>query len=159
MTALSDSQLMTLLLQAPLLDRVMPALPEALQQQFLDLEVRAAHAYNAGTWAVIKSPSPLEGEGGVGGLSPRSHMLINSPLPNPPPQGGREVETFTNPPAEKPTREETQQLLGTTYMALDGHDYERRQLRSVMDALELMPSARRKNVVEQVMDTVKGWFR
>ena len=37
-----------------------------------------------------KSPSPLEGEGGVGGLSPQSNILRDSPLPNPPPQGGRE---------------------------------------------------------------------
>ena len=38
------------------------------------------------------SPSPLVGEGGVGGISPRtqaSNVLKDSPLPNPPPQGGR----------------------------------------------------------------------
>ena len=38
------------------------------------------------------SPSPLVGEGGVGGLSPRSNMLRHSPLPNPPPQGGRGLQ-------------------------------------------------------------------
>jgi len=41
----------------------------------------------------FSSPSPLVGEGGMGGLSPRSQAssaLIEPPLPNPPPQGGRE---------------------------------------------------------------------
>ena len=40
----------------------------------------------------LTSPSPLEGEGGVGGTSPQaqSKSLKDSPLPNPPPQGGRE---------------------------------------------------------------------
>ena len=38
------------------------------------------------------SPSPLVGEGGVGGIFPRvrSKPLRVPPLPNPPPQGGRE---------------------------------------------------------------------
>ena len=40
----------------------------------------------------IPAPSPLEGEGGVGGISPQSNMLKDSPLPNPPPQGGRELK-------------------------------------------------------------------
>ena len=37
------------------------------------------------------SPSPLVGEGGVGGIFPQtqSNTLQDSPLPNPPPQGGR----------------------------------------------------------------------
>jgi len=38
---------------------------------------------------VLSSPSPLVGEGGEGGLSPTSHTRKDSPLPNPPPQGGR----------------------------------------------------------------------
>ena len=45
-------------------------------------------------FAALSSPSPLEGEGGVGGLPPQSHMLKDSPLPNPPPQGGRELEAY-----------------------------------------------------------------
>ena len=40
----------------------------------------------------IPAPSPLEGEGGVGGISPQSNMLKDSPRPNPPPQGGRELK-------------------------------------------------------------------
>ena len=39
---------------------------------------------------IFSSPSPLEGEGGVGGISPQSTVLKDSPRPNPPPQGGRE---------------------------------------------------------------------
>ena len=39
----------------------------------------------------LSSPSPLEGEGRVGGISPQSNMLKDSPLPNPPPQGGRRL--------------------------------------------------------------------
>ena len=31
---------------------------------------------------LLSSPSPLEGEGGVGGISPRSHVLRDSPLPS-----------------------------------------------------------------------------
>ena len=48
----------------------------------------------------LSSPSPLEGEGGVGGLSPQTHALIDSPHPNPPPQGGREIITRLTHPAE-----------------------------------------------------------
>lgn len=47
---LNDSQLVALLAQGPQLDQVMPALPDAMQQQFLDLVVRAGNAYNAGVW-------------------------------------------------------------------------------------------------------------
>ena len=36
------------------------------------------------------SPSPLEGEGGVGGRPQAAEQAV-SPLPNPPPQGGREI--------------------------------------------------------------------
>ena len=47
------------------------------------------------SWWVLSdrfsSPSPLEGEGGVGGMFQQlSWRLAGSPLPNPPPQGGRE---------------------------------------------------------------------
>ena len=43
------------------------------------------------------SPSPLVGEGGMGGNFPhtmQSNMLNDPPLPNPPPQGGREQITM-----------------------------------------------------------------
>ncbi len=39
----------------------------------------------------ISSPSPLVGEGGERGVSPQSHALMVSPLPNPLPQGEREL--------------------------------------------------------------------
>ena len=39
----------------------------------------------------LTSPSPLVGEGGVGGIYPQSYIPQHPPLPNPPPQGGREV--------------------------------------------------------------------
>ena len=38
------------------------------------------------------SPSPLEGEGGVGGMSPQSVVLKDTPLPNPLPQGERGLD-------------------------------------------------------------------
>ncbi len=39
---------------------------------------------------IIKNPSPLVGEGRVGGKLQQKKMRRGSPLPNPPPQGGRE---------------------------------------------------------------------
>jgi len=46
-----------------------------------------------GLYHFIEIPSPLVGEGGAkrreGGNFPQPNMLIDTPLPNPPPQGGR----------------------------------------------------------------------
>ena len=38
------------------------------------------------------TPSPLEGEGGVGGKPQYGSLLKRTPLPNPPPQGGRGIK-------------------------------------------------------------------
>ena len=51
---------------------------------------------------LFPSPSPLEGEGGVGGLSPRSNALKYPPLPNPLPQGERELELYGYETADLP---------------------------------------------------------
>ncbi len=50
MTALNDSQLMTLIRQSPALDAIAPSLPEPLQARLLDLQKRAGDAYAAGSW-------------------------------------------------------------------------------------------------------------
>ncbi len=48
----------------------------------------AAHTLYMGDFS--SSPSPFVGEGGERGLSPHTSALKVPPLPNPPPQGGRE---------------------------------------------------------------------
>ena len=48
----------------------------------------------------LSSPSPLEGEGGERGNYPQAHVLKESPHPNPPPPGGREILLRLNRPEE-----------------------------------------------------------
>ncbi len=43
---------------------------------------------------ITTSPSPLVGEGGERGMSPQSHALKVPPLPNPLPQGERELDKY-----------------------------------------------------------------
>ncbi len=52
-------------------------------------------------------PSPLVGEGGERGVSPQSHALMVSPLPNPLPQGERGLIKGSPPQGEREHVEET----------------------------------------------------
>ena len=67
----------------------------ATEQQAKDsMELSMRWAQRSKDAFVQFSSSPLEGEGRVGGVSQPSNSLMDSPLPNPPPQGGREKLVF-----------------------------------------------------------------
>ena len=62
---------------------------------------------------------------------------------------------FVNASTPAPTQEEAQQSLGQSYLALQD---QQTTLKNIMNEMGLTPSARRRNPVEQFMNTVKGWF-
>ena len=64
--------------------------PGAWDRMLLQLSARASIALLGGGWC-HSVPSPLAGEGQGGGVHPAPFSVqLSAPLPNPPPQGGRE---------------------------------------------------------------------
>jgi len=120
MQALTNDQMLSLLQSSPALDSITPSLPKDLQQQLLDLQIRAGNAYNGGYWV-----------------------------------GQETGNVFVNTSTPAPTREEAQQALGQAYLALQD---QQTTLKNIMNDMDLTPSAQHRSPVEQLMDTVKGWF-
>ena len=131
--ALNDQQLIALLAAAPALDRIMPSLPQEMQQQFMDLEVRAAHAYNSGTWTGQES----------------GDVFVNPIHPAPTREQAQVVlgQAYLVLQDQQTTLKNLMNEMELTPLAL------RQSQRQVEREAEP------KSWVEQAVENVKGWFR